>query len=263
MRPTPRAELSLPGFHVLRGAHAGGSLLPRHFHDDASLCYVFEGRFTEHSAGVAYDCGPDTLKITVAGEPHANRFIASESQGLRVDISETRFAHSGAIGQLLGQRLFMQRAGVRGLMSRIRAEMDRADEVSPIVVESLLLELLARLAREQVTLSGALPEWLRRARDMVESLYMTRLTLDGVAREVGVSDTVLARARRREFRTSLGERVRALRVERAAQELQGGDDALSDIAERCGLDDQSHFPNVFRRHVGVSPARFRVRARGS
>ncbi|MEX2180520.1 MAG: AraC family transcriptional regulator [Gemmatimonadaceae bacterium] len=262
MRLAPLSELTLPGFHVLRGAHAGGTLLPRHTHDDASLCYVFEGRFTEHSAGVTYDCGADTLKLTVAGEAHANRFIAAESHGLRVDIHRAHFADSEAIGQLLGQRLFLQRAGVRGLMARIRAEMDRADDVSPLVVESLLLELLARLAREQLTLSGTLPDWLRRAREMVESLYTTRLTLEGVAREVGVSDTALARAWRREFRTSVGERVRALRVERAAHELQSTEEPLSDIAARCGFYDQSHFTNVFRRHVGLSPARYRARSRG-
>jgi AraC-like DNA-binding protein len=236
-------------------------LLPRHSHPEASLCYVYKGRFTEHASGEAFDCGPDTLKLTVAGEPHADRFLADESQGLRVDVGGERFADSPSIQGLLGERLFRPRAGVRGLMERIRIEMDRPDDLSPLVVEGLLLELLGRLARERVTLSGGLPDWLLRARAMVEELYTTRLTLNAIAHEVGVSDSVLARAWRREFHTSIGERVRVLRVDRAALELRNTNDALSDVATRCGFYDQSHFTNVFRRQIGLSPARFRQRAR--
>jgi AraC family transcriptional regulator len=262
MHSAPATELVLPGFHLLRGEHAGGTVIPRHTHDDASLCYVFDGRFTEHAAGLAFDCGPDTLKLTVAGEPHSDRFLADESQGLRVDIALARFADSPAVARLLAERLFRPRSGLRGPMARIRYELGLGDEVSPLVVEGLLLELLALLARERSDDRGVLPAWLERARDLVESLYTTGLTLAIVAREVEVSDTRLARAWRRAFGSSIGERVRSLRIERAERDLRTTDDPISEIAARCGFYDQSHFTNAFRRARGLSPARFRLRARG-
>lgn len=261
MRPLPASELILPGFRVLRGAHAGGTLLERHTHDDPSLCYVFDGRFTEHSAGVSFDCGADTVKLTVAGDPHSNRFIAEESHGLRVDISQARFAESPAIARLLTRRIFVPNAGLRGLMARVRREMDANDELAPLVVEGLLLELLARLAREDARGGQTLPVWLARARDLVESSYTSGLSLSSVAAEVGVSDIQLARLWRKEFGASIGERVRELRVEQAALELRVTEATISEIARRCGFYDQSHFTNVFRRMRGLSPARFRLSTR--
>ena len=261
MRPLPATDLILPGFRVLRGAHSGGTVLDRHTHDDPSLCYVFVGRFTEESAGGVFDCGADTVKLTVAGDPHSNHFIAEESQGLRVDIDAARFAHAPAIADLLARRIFVPRAGLRGPMMRVRREMDANDEVSPLVVEGLLLEVLARLAREATKGGGAPPSWLIRARDLVESLYTTGLSVGSIAAEVGVPDILLARLWRREFGASIGERVRELRVAQAAHELRTTDEPLTEIATRCGFYDQSHFTNAFRRARGVSPARFRSHER--
>ncbi len=261
MPQVSESVFDVPGFSVLRGMHAGGMLLPRHTHDDPSLCYVFEGCFTEHSGGRSFECREDTLKLTVAGDPHSNRFIADESHGLRVDIDRAHFEATPLVHRLLGERFFLERSGAGALLHRVRHEMAFPDAMTPLAVESALLELLARLAREAERSEAAIPSWLRRAHEMVEASYATRLTLGGVAREVGVPATSLARAYRRRFRTSIGERVRMLRVEQAARALAYTDEPLTVIAANCGFYDQSHFSNVFRREYGVSPMRYRQQAR--
>jgi AraC-like DNA-binding protein len=50
-------------------------------------------------------------------------------------------------------------------------------------------------------------------------------------------------------------------VEQAARELAETDEPLSEIALRAGFYDQSHFSNVFRRVLGVSPAAYRAAVR--
>ena len=54
--------------------------------------------------------------------------------------------------------------------------------------------------------------------------------------------------------------VIARRVERAKQLLQG-DVSLTEVAARTGFSDQSHFSHHFKRLVGVTPGRFRMRTR--
>ncbi len=254
-------RLDVPGFRLMKGEHVGGSTLPRHVHDDPTLCYLFRGRFLEDSPGHSFDCRDDTLKLTGAGDPHSNRFIAGESHGVRVDIDRTRFGDMRAIHRLLDDRVFLPNSGARGLMHRVMVEMNTPDEASALAVEGLLLELLSRLARETTVAGRAMPDWLRRAHDMVEGLFATPVTLGGIAREVGVAPSTLARAYRRTFRSTVGERVRALRVESAARALLRTSLSLAEIAQMNGFYDQSHFTNVFRRQFGVSPARFRARSR--
>jgi AraC family transcriptional regulator len=56
--------------------------------------------------------------------------------------------------------------------------------------------------------------------------------------------------------------VIARRVERGKQLLQGGDDfSLAEVAARAGFSDQSQFCRQFKRLVGVTPGRFRMRTR--
>jgi AraC family transcriptional regulator len=72
-----------------------------------------------------------------------------------------------------------------------------------------------------------------------------------------VHPATLARAYRRRFGCSIGERVRALRVEHAARRLLETTEPLSTIAVGTGFYDQSHFTNAFRRQLGVTPAAYR------
>jgi AraC family transcriptional regulator len=60
----------------------------------------------------------------------------------------------------------------------------------------------------------------------------------------------------------VGEYLRRLRIDRAAEQLVWGDLPLAEIAIAAGFSDQSHFSNVFRRRTGISPSAFRREARG-
>jgi AraC family transcriptional regulator len=255
-------SIRIPGFEVHAGSHAAGSSLPAHAHDDPTLCYVIAGRFTEYARGRALDCEADTLKLTAAGETHSDRFPHVASRGLRIDIARERFGGSPAIARLLDGEFVMPRSRVRPLVQRLVAELDTPDEAAPLVIEGLLLELLARLARERSRVGARdLPAWLRRADEVVRERFTTALTLSGVAAEVGVNASTLARAYRARFGLSVGAQVRQLRIEWAADALRTSEERTSIIALRAGFYDQAHFTNVFRAAMGVSPSQYRRLAR--
>ena len=254
------STIRVPGFTVLAGSHPVGSALAEHAHEDPTLCYVIRGRFSEHARGRTLDCSADTLKLTAAGETHSNRFPHTESRGLRIDISRDRFADSPAILGLLDREFCRPSSGARPTFQRLVAELGASDDAAPLVVESLLLELLARLAREQLPSVGrGEPRWLGRAEELIQAEFASPITLMRVAGEVGVNASTLARAYRARFGMSVGARVRQLRIEWAARELIRSAAPLSSIALQAGFYDQAHFTNVFRRLLGTSPARYRAR----
>ena len=254
--------LSVPGFSLYRGVHPAGTELPRHTHDDPTLCYVLRGRFTEYVRGHAVDCLSDSLKVTPAGETHWNRFAADETHGLRIDVDRARFADSRPIQQLLDERVHMSGAHAGGIVNRLLAELDAGDESAAIAVEGLLLELLATLARDVVPAAGTVIQpWLREADEIIRELYASQIALSGVARAVGVAPATLARSYRSAFRLTVGERIRQLRMERAVRDLLESEEPLSSVALRAGFYDQSHFTNLFRRRFGVTPAQYRLSAR--
>lgn len=51
--------------------------------------------------------------------------------------------------------------------------------------------------------------------------------------------------------------IQALRMEEAQRLLEGGNEAISVIARKCGFSDACYFSNCFRKHFGYTPTKFR------
>jgi AraC family transcriptional regulator len=249
---------TVPGFRIVTGTHPSESLLPRHTHDDPTVCCIQRGRFVEYYRGKAVDCDRTMVKVTPAWEPHWNRFEAATT-GTRINVDRSRFEHMSAIHAMLGERLFVRNIAVDGLARRLAAEMAVADDAARLTVEGLLLELLGRLARLREPQSTRSARWLLRANELIYDRYRSSLSLGDIAAAVGVDSTTLARAYRRAFGCTVGERIRSLRVEHAARELVSTTKPLSRIAMEAGFYDQSHFTNVFRRRLALTPREYRQR----
>jgi AraC family transcriptional regulator len=143
----PSGMLVVPGFEVFAGVHPPASVLSRHTHDTPTICSVQHGSFTEFYPGKAVACADGTLKVTPAGEPHWNRFDGVTTYGMRIDVDPDRFAAQTSVLRLLDERVFLAAGALASLTRQIVAEMKRADAISAVAAEGLLLELVARMAR--------------------------------------------------------------------------------------------------------------------
>jgi AraC family transcriptional regulator len=101
------------------------------------------------------------------------------------------------------------------------------------------------------------PQWLKRAREIVETRFLEPLSLAEIAAAVGVHLVHLSREFHRYNRCTVGELIRRRRVEHACDLLKHSDLSLAEIALACGFSDQSHFSMMFKRHMGITPSRFR------
>lgn len=141
---------------------------------------------------------------------------------------------------------------------RLRHELADGDEMTPLVMEGLVLDLFTRShrSRHREPNSGV-PGWLEAVRARIETDFVESQTLRDYARDAGVHPMELATSYRRHYQTSVGEHIRALRVRRAMEALSRTRKTIADIAVESGFSDQSHLTRVFKRHTGSTPARFR------
>jgi AraC family transcriptional regulator len=255
-RPPHSSHLAVHGFEVHAGLHAAASVLDRHTHRMPTICSVQYGRFTEYYAGSAFDCDERTLKITPAEELHWNRFAEVDTFGLRIDVDSGAFGDVTPVSRLLERRAFFAADEYALLSRQLLREMSEPDAVTALSVEGLLLELLARMARLHRARTEV-PAFVRRARELVNDLFRTHLTLDDVAAASGATPAQLARAYRVHYGCTIAQHVRRLRIEAAEHELVTTDAKLVEIALRAGFYDQSHFANAYRRHYGLTPAQRR------
>ena len=267
--PSPRTgpvrTAKVGGFTLTEGVHADGTALPWHTHSGPTMCFVLQGSFTEISGGHSIACRPATFKVTPAGERHCDRFDQGDVRGLMIEVDPARVEVVRPYSRLLEERVAFQGGLLAAIAGRIHQEFRRMDQAAPLAIEGLLLELLAAGSRQgsQSKSATAQAPWLRDVLDILHAETDSHLTLSQLAAAVQVHPVTLARAFRRAHACSVGEYVRRLRIERAAQELSGSTRSIAEIAMAAGFADQSHFSNVFRRQTGMSPSAFRRSLRSS
>jgi AraC family transcriptional regulator len=197
--------------------------------------------------------------IKPAAERHADVFGRSGARCLLMEVLPGRLETSEPFSELMAQPGLARSARLAALGQRLYGELAEWDALSPLAMEGLILEVLADASRTLRDESGAKePRWLRHAREIIHDRVHEPLTLSSVARAAAIHPSHLARTFRKRYGRPIGEYVRQLRIERAAQELAETDATLTEISLRYGFFDQSHFSRVFKQHMGMTPAQFRA-----
>ncbi|ALS29259.1 AraC family transcriptional regulator [Paenibacillus cisolokensis] len=88
-----------------------------------------------------------------------------------------------------------------------------------------------------------------------------RHTLSSLADLAGVSPAHLSRVFRRKTGMSVTDYLTMRRIVKAKKLLSASDDKIVWIAEQCGFESLPHFHRCFKKHVGMTPAKYRIFAR--
>jgi len=243
----PMRTMAAGAFVVTEVNYRGGEVLPRHFHDHAFLSFASRGSFEETLRSRALRCETFDVIARPAGEVHSNRYDAGGTSCVLVDLPD-RFA-AMPIGAALPRAVGLP------LAMRVTRELGDADDVSPLIVEGLILELLGCTLRPAKR--GA--RWLTVARDFIHANASQPMTTRDVASAAGVHPVTLTRAFRATFSCTPGEYLRRVRIENAIDALTNSDASIAEIAAANGFYDQSHLTNALRRATRMTPAGYRKR----
>jgi AraC family transcriptional regulator len=248
-------------FVVTNALFPAAHRLDKHFHDRTVLGITLEGGWESTVGSTRLANVPGMLHVEPAGECHVNQF---GSHGARVVVIQPD--QSDALVkpfQALLASAFQIKVGFAGLQiaERLRRELCWQDDLTPLAIESLCLDMLVSASRSQRVREEHAPAWLLRTVDYAQAQFLERPSLQELGKVAGVSPEHLNRAFRRSYGMSTAEYLRHLRLDWAADRLRKSDDSLAEIACAAGFADQSHFTRRFKRQFGATPAMFRAASR--
>jgi AraC family transcriptional regulator len=233
--------------------------LPRHTHDHSSFCFVLQGTFTGIYGTQTRACWPGTLVFHPSDEPHSECFEGSGARLFSLGITDNLVQRASELIRLRLDAAEFYRGIPPLLAAKLYREFHRPDAASALAIEGLALELVAEACRHSAALpNGKAARWLQQARDLLHDRFAEPLTLNEIARTVGVHPIHLARSFRKRFGNTIGEYVRQLRLEWASQKLAETQVPLVEIALQAGFSSQSHFATAFKRHMSMTPAEYRA-----
>jgi AraC family transcriptional regulator len=249
-------SLELDDFRVTEAWFPAGEVLQRHNHDRACVAVMLEGAFELRFTGKSFACPPTAVFTEPAGEMHANHMGTEGAHVVVVQPDPARDELVRPFAALLDRTTHRQDPGVANQASRLARELDRADDLSVLAAEGIVLDMLVGLARLDIGGGHQPPRWLLQAQELVHDQFAEPLRVTQIASAVGVHPAHLARGFRTYFRLSIGSYIRRLRLDWAAREL-ARDTPLARVALAAGFADQSHFTRFFKRYTGLTPNAYR------
>ena len=131
------------------------------------------------------------------------------------------------------------------------------DSIEQALATALVVSYAIRDYTAQVYRGGLSPGRLRKLKELVEEKMEEDLSLEEMAREVGLSTAHFSQV----FRNTTGQTPHQFlvrqRIQRAKDMLRSAETRILDVAIACGFKTQQHFARVFRQMCGASPTEYR------
>ncbi|MBX9587773.1 MAG: AraC family transcriptional regulator [Hyphomonadaceae bacterium] len=255
--------------------------LVRHAHPHCHVLLKAEGEDTAFAVGDRFIPLTDSQAVLVnAWEPHAyvhdplrarTTILALYIEPMWLQAIRPNWAASGGPG------FFDQPAGevtprIRDLGMNLATVMV-SDPAGRSAQEELLSDLMISVIERFTpwrTISASLAlradlqafDWrVRRAVDLIRSAPSTRICVDTLARESGLSRAHFYRLFQRTAQVSPHVYLNVVRMELAVKAVVDSSDSLAVVSDTLGFSAPAHFARFFREHAGVKPSEFRVVSR--
>ena len=175
---------------------------------------------------------------------------------------ERTFEQSFRVGEFLSGETSSRI--VEHLLSAIGADVAQRSPGGPAFIQSVIVSLLHHLhlssgQRPLASKGGLSRRQLKILQELIDAELASRLSLERMARAVGVSAGYLSRAFKASSGVSPHQYILRARVERAKKMIRDSDLSLDEIAESVGFADGSHMTTVFLKQTQKVPSQFRNR----
>ena len=238
--------------------HEQARRLPVHSHELAFFHLLLYGHYSETFGRRTAALKPLTTIFHPSGVTHHDEIGPAGMRIFSVELQHEWLDRLRECGVAPQSSVALPGSELSRLAMRLYREYLHPDRCSALVIEGLVLEMLALVARPEKVRERRPPEWLSKVEDLLKNAFQENLTIGEVAAHVSVNPAYLSRVFRQFHNQAISDYVHDLRVQFACQQLADPEVALSAIATASGFADQSHFTRVFKHCTGMTPGAFRA-----
>lgn len=250
-----------------------------HWHEEAEFTRIEKGSCTYQIHLETYEVEEGDLIFVPPAVLHAisnekEERMQSETYVFHMDFLGAKAADICAIrylNPLMNQKLippFVIQKGhpiyekAADLFENINAEYDKKTPGYELVIKSYLLQLVAILlpyCNRNTEADALLTEHAKKLKEVlsyIDAHYMEELTIPGLAGICFFSEYYFMRFFKKYMGMSCVQYIKNVRLERAADQFENGENNTLEVALSCGFSNLSYFHREFKKKYGMTPKRF-------
>lgn len=244
-------EVRKDQFGVILSESPPDQIHPLHAHLNPGLMIALRGNYMEGYRGDETVMEALMVRYRSREQEHYHHVGPAGSLGLHIEFGGDWLERYGVDENRLAEYAYChtteaQKRSIRLLLHGLNPEtpLYEVEDLAFCVVEQFV----------PLNLSDA-PEWVRQTEEIIHDCIGQKLTLRGLAREVGISPMHLARTFRKHRGRSVTEHMRDVRLTAAAREILDNRSSLGKAAAEAGFCDQAYFSRCFRAAFSAPPSR--------
>ncbi len=255
-----------------------------HFHDFSELVFIIKGKGVQVIEQNEYLVSAGDVFVLQGNQKH---FFKDPSG---IEIINVMFTHhnkygviSEAIRKLEGYNaLFILESQYRAMHHfKNKLHLDRAELAKmEFILNSMILELENKMEGYKTLLKNKLEELIillsrhyssleateakalvriGKVIDHLESHYTDKIYLDELAEMAYMSTRNFQRIFRKAVGSSPSNYIMQIRLQKARKLLRNTENPVADIAIEAGFGDSNYFIKCFKKELGITPVKFRMR----
>lgn len=157
---------------------------------------------------------------------------------------------------LMPEDSFLIESTIRRIISLHKKKDVHRELITNNLIINLLTELIL-LSMPKDYFNHNMPGFINNIKNKLNHEYNKRINLDDLAVEFNISKFHMAKEFKKHTGTTINEYLIDQRISRAKELLKYSEQPVSEIAYNCGMNNVSHFINLFKEREGVTPLVFR------
>lgn len=253
--------------------------VPLHWHDELEFIYIKKGTGTITVDFSAYKVSAGTIALILPGQLHGIEQYEQESMEYENIIFNPNILISKAADASNTDLLTPLLSGSLSVpllytpdtphYTEIAACIDANDNISrtnppgyQLFIKSQLFMLFYTLANKCIISERPKKDYkslekMKLILKYVENHYMDKITIEEIAKEVGLSQSHFMKYFKNTMGTSFIDYLNEYRLTMASRLLVSSDSSILAIAEEVGYDNLSYFNRTFKKRFAMTPREYR------
>lgn len=230
------------------------------WHENIELLYFTVGLGQINCNSVVYDVKKGDLIVVNSNLLHSAR-TTSHLEYYCLIVDSTFLAANGISVEEIEFDTFVRSEAVSSLYKQVVEELLSESPYRVAGARARILELVVHLARNHSASTSpkaknrtATDENIKLAIGYIKSHFAQRLTLDEIADEVNLSKYYFAREFKKTTSMTVVAYINEIRCRNARSMLLSKKYSISEVAAKCGFENNSYFSKTFKSVMGCLPS---------